>query len=117
MPAAKLDLSIEQGADWRQHLTWKDADGQVVDLTHFHAHMQARSLLETSDTLLDLSDDENGGITLGGALGTIDIAVDAATSSAWQWRKAVYDLELTDGSGMVTRLIRGAILVDPEVTR
>lgn len=49
--------------------------------------------------------------------GQVTLIVSAATSSAWTWFDGVYDVELTDGAGKVTRIAGGQIQVSPEVTR
>lgn len=60
--------------------------------------------------------------TTGGNLTITDdsviLTLPAATSSAWTWRRGVWDLELTDpGNGGTTRLAHGWVYVTPEITR
>jgi hypothetical protein len=58
----------------------------------------------------------NGGITLGGAAGTITITASAtATAALTAPAVGVYDLELVTGS-TVRRLAAGEVTVTPEVT-
>ena len=40
-----------------------------------------------------------------------------SASSAWTWLIARYDVELTNPGGIPTRLLQGAVIVDPETTR
>lgn len=87
-----------------------------VDLTGYTARMQVRPSAGSNIVLLDLTT-ENGGITLGGAEGTITRYVDAMQAAALAFNSGVYDLELMDGSGHVTRLVTGAACVSREVTR
>lgn len=56
------------------------------------------------------------GITLDDTDKTITIAIAAADVAAFDWTQAVYDLEIEDGSGVVTALIYGNFTVSPEVT-
>jgi hypothetical protein len=60
---------------------------------------------------------ENGGITLGGAAGTIAIVAAATSTGDITFKRGVYDLEMISASGIVTRLIEGVVTVTPEVTR
>ena len=60
---------------------------------------------------------ENSRITLGGVAGTISLLVDASTMAALTANQYVYDLELISSAGIVTRLVQGTFIVDPEVTR
>jgi hypothetical protein len=117
MAAAKLKLLVEQGATFRKVLTWKAGTPAVpVDLTGCTARMQFRADITAAAPLVTLTT-ENGGIVLGGALGTIELIITATTTAAFAWATAVYDLELAFASGDVRRLIYGAVTVSPEVTR
>jgi len=116
MPASNYDLLIEQGATFRLELAWK-LDGTAVDLTNYSARMQVRGAVEAATALLSLTSAAGGGITLGGAAGTITIVASAAQTAALTIRTGVYDLELESAGGEVTRLLQGAVAVSPQVTR
>jgi hypothetical protein len=116
----KVKLTIYQGSTFRWHATFKNGSPAVVtDLTGYTARMQARgSIADANPPLLTLTT-ENGGITLGGVLGTIDLFLSATATAAITWTEAVYDLELIGPTPNfdVTRRIYGPIVVSPEVTR
>lgn len=114
MPAGEYDLVIEQGATFSQRITYKVPAGTPVDLTGYTARLQLRKT-PSSPITLSLTT-ENGGITLGGAAGTIDLAVTATASAALAADVYVYDLELVNGS-TVTRLLEGSATVSREVTK
>ena len=114
MSAGEYDITIEQGADWELILTW-NRDGEPVDLTDYTARMMARRRITDSYETLSITTDD--AITLGGVAGTITILLKAAETSALRAGTNVYDLELVSPSGVVTRLIEGALWIDPEVTR
>lgn len=116
MTAATRDLVIEQGATFYQPLRWKDSDGNPIDLTNYTARMQIRRNHESDVVLLSLTT-ENSRIELGGSLGTINLIITAADTKDLNFSEAVYDLELIDGNGKVTRLLQGAVTLSPEVTR
>jgi hypothetical protein len=116
---AKLNLSINQGATYRKQLVYKAGPTNApvpVDLTGYTARMQARESQEATAVLVELAT-ENGGITLGGAAGTIDLYISATATAAFTWTSAVYDLELIAPNGDVLRKVEGSITVRPEVTR
>ena len=117
MAAGKLKLLIEQGATFRKTLTWKAGTPAVpVDLTGCTARMQFRAEIAATTPLITLTT-ENGGITLGGALGTIELVITATATAAITWTTAVYDLEVVFASGDVWRLVYGPVTVSLEVTR
>lgn len=108
---------IYQGATWRLSLTWKTGDpATAVNLTGCTARMQIRSSVTSPTELLELTT-ENGGITLGGVVGTIVILIEPSDTVGQAWRTGVYDLEIIFGSGDVRRLLEGSAALMPEVTR
>ncbi len=116
MPALKHNITIEQGADDTLEVTWEDDDGEPIDLTGYTARMQVRRTHDNATKLLDLVSPTN--ITLGGVLGTVTVAwTSAATAALPAPVKAVYDLEVIDSGGVVTRLLEGIANITPEVTR
>lgn len=120
MAASKLKLTIEQGATFKKVLTWKaGAVPAPVDLTGCTARMHIRGVITDTLPLITLTT-ENGGITLGGAAGTILLLITATATSAITWTAAVYDLEIILPAAPepeVRRLLYGPVVVSPEVTR
>lgn len=113
------NLEIEQGATFRQVFTWQDASTDPAtpyDLSGWTARMQVRKTAASSLVVLELTT-ENGGITLGGAAGTVSLYIAAtATDDLSPNFSGVYDLELV-GPSDVVRLVQGALKVSAEVTR
>jgi hypothetical protein len=120
MAVSKLKLEINQGATFRRRLTWlTGSPATPVDLTGWTARMQIRSTVESAAVLHELTT-ENGGITLGGIAGTIDLYISATATAAFAWPSAaVYDLELVAPGvgGDVYRLVGGSVTLSREVTR
>lgn len=87
-----------------------------VNLTGFTARMQIRETVESTTVLHSLTT-ENGGITLGGAAGTIALTISASDTAAFTFDTAVYDLEVVSAGGVVTEVASGAVLMNDEVTR
>ncbi|WP_214327862.1 hypothetical protein [Nonomuraea sediminis] len=113
--AGTYHLKIDQGATLDRLITWKNAAGVPYDITGWTAKMQIRD--RAGGTLYATLDSANGSIALGGAAGTIRLLATAATTSSWTWTLGRYDLELTDGSSQVTRLLEGLARLSPEVTQ
>jgi hypothetical protein len=115
MAAGTLDFTIEQGATFNLLLTWEIND-VAVNLTNYTARLAARVDVEDTEVILSLTT-ANGGITLGGALGTISLDQTATQTTLLPAGGYVYDLELIAGSGTVTRLVQGELIISAEVTR
>lgn len=116
MTAGNYDITIEAGATFRLSLTWKDDNGDVIDLTGFSARMQVRETYESEAAILSLTS-ADGDIQLGDALGTIVVTAEASVTEKISCASAVYDIELQSGSGVVTRLLQGSVAISREVTR
>jgi hypothetical protein len=115
MAAGTLDFTIEQGATFNLLLTWK-IDDVPVNITNWTARLQARVDVEDAEVILSLTT-SNGGITLGGALGTISLDQTATQTALLPAGGYIYDLEMISGVGAVTRLVQGELNISPEVTR
>lgn len=114
MTPGKYNFVCPQGTTFSNQLIWA-IDDEPVDLTTYTARMQVREKYTSTQKILDLNT-ENGGITLGGDDGTIDLNINATVSSTIVPKTYVYDLELVSSS-VVTRLLEGKFIVTPEVTR
>jgi hypothetical protein len=104
-----------QGASFDYTFTWK-IDGIPVNLGGYTARMQVRRRPESENAVLTFTT-ENGGITLGGALGTILVEADPNTTENTDAASYFYDLELESFGGEVYRLLQGKFTVSAEVTR
>ena len=109
MPAARFDLIIEQGADYEATIPVLDEAGQPQTLTGWTAAGQIRAGYASTTALATL--DLTAGAT------DIILRVPAATSAAWGFRLARYDVEVVAPGGATTRLVEGAVVVRPEITR
>lgn len=116
MAAANYNFTIEQGVTHVKVITYADADNNPINITGYSARMQMRPTIGSVVKYLDLTSSPAVGIAINGPLGQITVTISAATSSTVP-TDGVYDLEIVDGSGAVTRLLQGTITVSPEVTR
>ena len=109
------NLVCPQGATFDILLTWKDDNGDPVDLTGCSASMQVRPSYSSPMPLIDIYSGD--GITLGDLAGTIHLVVDAPITAAVPPGNFVYDLKIEFPSGAVTRLLQGKWQHTSEVTR
>jgi hypothetical protein len=128
MRAGTYDMTCEQGSTFIRLLEIEmpdpaDPTGQTFlpfDLTDYSARMQVRRTLESSTTMLNLTTTSVNGSQIvmqpnndSNALKIYisDEATALITSSG------VYDLEIENNTGEVSRLIEGQFILIPEVTR
>jgi hypothetical protein len=115
MASSVYDITAEQGANYTATLTYRDSANTLINITGYTARMQVRKTIGSATPYLSLTN--TSGITLGGAAGTVAIAISAATLASVPAGNYVYDLELISGAGVVVRLISGDFIVTGEVTR
>jgi hypothetical protein len=111
----QVNLLCPQGSTFSKQITYK-IDDVPVDLSGYSSRLQVRQNHYSTTTILDLASPTNG-ITLGGSAGTINILISASATSLISAGNFLYDLELESSSGVVGRIIEGAFIVTPEVTR
>lgn len=111
--AQSYNYTIDQGADWFLSVQYKDSAGTPIDLAGYTAAMQFRPV-SSNTTALNLT--SSSGITITPATGTLAIRITAAQSAVLEANQFDYELEITSGSGVVTRLIQGLVAVDGQLT-
>ena len=112
MPAAVVDIIIEQGVTFRMPILLSDADGNATNLTGYTAKGQVRTtpggkLL--ADFTFEGSFDETG---------AFEAVIDEDITAGIKVASAVYDILITppSGSGDKERLLRGVAIISPSVT-
>ena len=115
MAAGEYDMPIEAGVDWEHTIWLKDDAGDPKDLTGYSAEMKIRETME-GDVIETLST-SGGEITITAALGKILLELTDTETTALGIKGGVYDLVLTDGSSIKSKLLKGKVIVDPLVTR
>lgn len=108
---AYKDLTINQGSTFEEVFVVKDSITKAVrDLSGYTARMQARLTVENPTPLFDIIP------TIDGPNGKVTVIIPKATTAAYSWRSARYDLEIDNGI-KAERILEGFISVSPEVTR
>lgn len=122
--ATRYDLQVDQGATFSRVFTYKNPDGTLIDLTGYSARMQIRTGYDAPTFALELTT-ANGGIVLGGTLGTVTINLSATQTGAIvttslvgmpPYQNFVYDLELTIGA-VVKKFLNGFFTLTKAATR
>ena len=115
--AVTYNTTIDQGADWFINFQYKQPNGTPVNITGYTAALQMRTSPLAKTAVLTLTSAVGGGLTITGNSGTIAAHATAAQTDAITNGKYSYDLEITSGAGIVTRLVQGTIEVSPQTTR
>lgn len=125
MPENRYNIEMSQGSTFELFLTIKESNGALKDLSDYSAAMQIRSSYSTNTVTESLST-SNGEIVINTSSSSINLKLPAQRTANIKVdmsngnpprSKYVYDLELTDDSGNVSKLIFGDVTVYGEVTR
>ena len=111
MAAGTYNFIVEQGATFTRQLTVKE-NTSALNLTGYSVASKMRSTHDSSTvvgTFTCTISNASGGI--------ISMTMTPAVTGAIEEGMYVYDLEITSGSGTVSRLLQGEVTVSPEVTR
>ena len=112
--AGIYNFIIDQGSTYTVQMVYQDGGGNPINLTGYTAKMQLR--LQYGDPVAALTlTTENGGITINGPTGTINLLATDEQTLLLEPTFYVYDLDIISG-GTIERLIQGQITVRPEVT-
>lgn len=121
----KYNLEMWQGATFAMTVSVKDSNSEVQDLTNYDARMQLRTSYDAGNPTETLTV-SNGEITITAAEGNVALELAATrtanipvvmTNGKPPKTTYVYDLELIDGDGRVSKLLYGDVNVYGEVTR
>ena len=110
--AAVANLSIDQGATFTSDITVKDMNGNVFDLTGYTASAKLANGYSSTRTRTTITT----AFATDRTTGVLTISLTANQTAALDAERYVYDVEITSGSGSVTRVLEGIITVRPEVS-
>lgn len=108
--AIKANISIDQGSTFQTSINVTDDNDDPIDLTDYSAAAQMRKHFTSSTSYAFTA-------TISPLLGVVTLAMTANTTNTIEAGRYVYDCELTDNNGKVTRLVEGIVTVTPGVTR
>lgn len=108
--AIKANIVIDQGSSFSTSIDLTDTDNNVIDLTGFTGVAQMRKHYTSSNSVPFT-------VTVSAAEGTLSLALTANATANIVAGRYVYDVELTDSYGTVSRIVEGIVTVTPNVTR
>lgn len=110
--AVYANLSIDQGSNFSATITVEDQDGIRFDLTGYTARGQIRKTYSSSSAVNFTVEISNVPTS-----GKIEISLTANQTLEFKPGRYVYDIEIVQSSGSVTRVIEGQVDVNPRVTK
>jgi hypothetical protein len=109
------NIEIEENSDYTLSITYRDdLTNLPVDLTSYSAIMDIKPAFGSSYVYLSLTN-LNGGLTLGGVTGNIDITIKASdvnlSNVSSGWEKGTYTLYVIDPFTKRVPLLKGFVTI------
>lgn len=117
MAVAKQNLTVYQGADYRKVLTFKDESQNLMDLTGYTFRGQVKVAYSDSLPTLTIAFTLRDQTLEQGKVDMLIAAADTSALSIAKKAKYIYDVEMLDTNGKITRILEGEIALHPEVTK
>jgi hypothetical protein len=114
MTPGRFNIKVYKGATFELAPQWK-IDGKYVNVTGYSANMVVRNSPNSPAAIVTLTSN-NGRIVIGGENGRFTLQLTAGETGALAAGQYVYDLEVTDTTGKVFRLLEGGFIVYEGVT-
>lgn len=108
--ATRVNIIIDQGTDFSTAISLTDSSGVNLNLTGYSAASQIRKTHSSSNSTAFTC-------TLTTANSTLTLALNNSVTAAMSAGRYVWDAELTNSSGTVSRILEGMVTVTPEVTK
>jgi len=108
--ATKANLVIDQGTTYTTDLNLTDENGDPLVLSGYTANSQIRKHYTSSNSVVFST-------SINAVAGIITLSLTANQTANMASGRYVYDVELTDASNSVSRIVEGIVTVTPQVTR
>ena len=108
--AIKANLTIDQGATFTTSIQLTDQNNEILDLTGYSGASQMRKHYTSSNST-------SFTVTLVANTGEVSLSLTSSQTANLVSGRYVYDVELTDSSNTVSRILEGIVTVSPNVTR
>jgi len=105
------NLTVDQGTTFSANVDVSDESGNAQNLTGYSVAGQIRKSYDSSGYTAFTAAITNA------AQGTINISLAPSVTNGLTAGRYVYDVEITSGGGVVTRVLEGQVEVTPGVTR
>lgn len=109
--ATQANIFIDQGSNYSNIITVTGTSGAALDLTGYTVASQMRKSYASS-TAFSLNPSIYSAVN-----GQVRMILSAAQSEAITPGRYLYDLEITSGSGVKTRVVEGVATVTPQITQ
>lgn len=114
---ARQNLTVYQGSDFRRALELKDESQVLMDITGYEFRGQARLGYASSNPAFSFTFTIRNQTTETGLVDMLLAAADTSLVNITKETTYLYDIEMVNANGGVTRILEGNLKLYPEVTK
>lgn len=115
MAALEYDMTINQGETWSIAFPVLDGAGDPLPVDGWHVRAQIRLYKNSATPAFEWNNTSLLNAVVAGT--SVQLRLTPADTALWKFEHALYDVELTDPQGGVTRIAEGRVLLKAEITR
>ena len=108
--AIKANLIIDQGTTYSTSIDIADDNDMPIDLTGYTGSAQIRKHYSSSNST-------PFSVSIDSADGVVTLSLTSTQTGSLTAGRYVYDVELTNTSNVVSRIVEGIVTITPQVTR
>ena len=108
--AIKANLIIDQGTTFSTSVDITDENDLPINITGYTGSAQIRKHYTSSSST-------PFAVTVSGLDGVVTLSLTSTQTGALVAGRYVYDVELTNSSNVISRIVEGIVTVTPQVTR
>lgn len=108
--AIKANIVVDQGSSFSTSINLTDTSDNIITLANYTGAAQLRKHYTSSQST-------PFEVTITPSTGEVRLDLSANTTATLAPGRYVYDVELTDSGGTVSRIVEGIVTVTPNVTR
>lgn len=108
--AIKANLIIDQGTTYSTSIDIADDNDMPIDLTGYTGSAQIRKHYSSSNST-------PFSVSIDSADGVVTLSLTSTQTRSLTAGRYVYDVELTNTSNVVSRIVEGIVTITPQVTR
>lgn len=115
-----VNITIDQGTDFRQQLFFKAPNGTPLDITGYEFKSEVRKKFKQAEPdfvfefeILDQTNEQTRGYVWWKLARSVTDALTLQEKDNFY----LYDIEQKNPAGLISRIVQGKITIDPQVTK
>ncbi len=110
MAAESVNIQIDKGTDFSQNFVMKNPDQTIVDLTGYTGVSKVRKYPEDSLNIQSFT------VGIASTTGTITLSMGTTITSNLEVGRNYYDILVTSGSSVVSKVFEGSVMVNATIS-